>query len=112
MAPDTAGGMQSDAGRQEVLCRPDEILRHYAVFDDFLRVIDIVDKAIEGLDALLQPALDVSPIGGLDEARNDIEREDAFGPGRLAIDVEGDTQMQQGLFRRSLALQDLAFWQC
>ena len=45
------------------------------------------------------------------DARNQVEGENAFGAGGVAIDVEGDAHLQQQAFGGPLALQQLAFFE-
>src|SRR6185295_2476493 len=79
--------------------------------DDMLGLVDIVDKQVEGLNTLLQPTLDEGPIAGFYDARDHVEREDALRPSRIAVDVERDPHVQEGLLSSPLALQEFARWQ-
>ena len=73
-----------------------------------LGLVDIVNKQVEGLNTLLQPAFDEGPIGSFHNARDDIEREDALRPSRIAVDVERDPHVQEGLLSSPLASQEFA----
>ena len=68
--------------------------RHDAGFQDLLAVIDVVDEAVQGRDALRQAALHVAPLGRRDDARDQVERDQALGARAIgvlrAIDREGD----------------------
>ena len=84
MAPDTTRWPQAGTGWEQTFGRLDEKGRDNAVVDDMLGLVDIVNKQVEGLNALLQSTLDEGPIAGFHNARDDIEREDALRPGRAA----------------------------
>ena len=112
VTPDTSWGIEFHAGFQQVLGSADHMLRNYAVFHNALLVIDIVDEEIERIDPLLQPALDLGPFCGLDDAGNDVKRPYSLCPRLVAVDIEGDTQLQQGSFRCSPVLEEFAFWKC
>src|SRR5262244_415202 len=106
MAPDATRWPQAHTGWQQTFGRLDEKGRDNAVVDDMLGLIEIVNKQVEGLNTLLQPTLDAGPIAGFHNARDDIEREDALRPSRIAVDVERDPHVQEGLLSRPLALQE------
>src|SRR5215813_9673830 len=108
MAPDATRWPQAYTWWQQTFGRLDEKGRDNAVVDDMLGLIDIVNKQVEGLNALLQPTLDEGPIAGFHNAWDDIEREDALRPGRIAVDVERDSHVQEGLLSSSLAPQEFA----
>ncbi len=91
--------------------REHHFARNDAVVQNLLIVIDVVDERVQGVDALLQAALDVIPFVGGDDARNQVEGEDALGPGGFAIDVESDAHLQQQALRRVLIAQQVAFGQ-
>ena len=60
------------------------------------------------MDALLQPALDPVPFLGRDDARNQIEGERPLGAGRVAVDVEGDAELDEDALGGLLAAFELA----
>ena len=70
-------------------------------------MVDVVDEVVERVDALLEAALDPVPFLGRHDARNQVEGEDAFGAGGVAVDVEGDAQLQQQALGGVLAAQQL-----
>ena len=78
------------------------MFRDDAVFHNALLVINVVDEQVEGLDPLLQPTLDVSPIRGLNHTWKNVEREDLLRPGLVAIYIESDAQLEHSLFCGSL----------
>jgi hypothetical protein len=71
-------------------------------------VIDIADEGVQCVDALLEAAFDALPFVGRDNARNQVEGEDAFRAGGIAVDVEGDAQLQQQAFGGVFVAQQLA----
>jgi hypothetical protein len=75
-----------------------DIFWNDAVFDNVLCMVYVVNEQIERLNPLLQTTLDIVPIRGLDNARDDIERKYPFGTSRVPIDVKCDAKVQQGLF--------------
>ena len=79
-----------------------------AVLEDFLVVIDVVDEGVERVDALLEAAFDAVPFVRRDDARDQVEGEDAFGAGGVAVDVEGDAQLQQQALGGVLVAEQLA----
>ena len=48
------------------------------------------------------------PFLGADDPRDDIEGKDALGAGDVAVNIEGDPQLEQGMLGRLLAPQELA----
>ena len=101
--------IQSGAARQHVLARGNQPLWNHPVLDDLAIVIDVVDEQIQGLDALLEPALDVLPLARLDNPRHDVEGPDLFGSRLVAIDVERDAHVQQGQIGSLLAPFEFPF---
>ena len=58
-----------------------------------------------------RPALDAVPLGGRDDARDEVEREDPLGAGAVAVDVERDAHVQERALGRLLPAQQLAVGQ-
>src|SRR5438445_13633287 len=108
MAPDATRWPQAGTGWEQTFGRLDEKGRDNAVVDDMLGLVDIVNKQVEGLNALLQPTLDEGPIAGLHNARDDSEREDALCPGRIAVELGREPHDQQGLRSSPVARQESA----
>ena len=80
----------------EVAGAHDQPAGHDAVAEDLLLVVDVVDEAVERADALLQPGLDQPPLVGRDQARDEVEGEDALGALLLVgVDGEGDPLVQE-----------------
>ncbi len=70
-----------------------EVGRHDAVVQDLLVVIDVVEELVDRRDPLLDPALDDPPVGGGQDARDEVERQDAIDRVALGIDREGDPEI-------------------
>ena len=81
----------------EVASPDDQAARHHAVAQDFSLVVDIVDEAVQRLDALPQARFDQLPLRGRDEARDEVEGEDTLRPLLLVrVDGEGDALVEEG----------------
>ncbi len=75
----------------------DDFFRDDLVFQDFLVVVNVVDEFVEGVDALLQAALDPVPFLGADDARNQVEGKNASGARRIATMVGRTANMRRAL---------------
>ena len=89
----------------------DDLLRDDFVLQDFLVVVNVVDKLVERVDALLEAALDPIPLLGADDARDQVEGENPLRARRIPIDIKGNAHLQKQRFRRALAAQKLTFFQ-
>jgi hypothetical protein len=69
--------------------RDDQLPRHDAVVDDLAPVVDVVDEAVERADPLGQSALDLGPLGGGDDARDEVERERAVAHRPVEVRTAG-----------------------
>ncbi len=87
--------------------RMNHFFRDDLVLQDLLVVIDVVDESVEGMDALLESALDPFPFLGAHDPGNQVERENALGAGGVAVNVECDSQLQQQALGRALAAFEL-----
>ncbi len=94
-----AGDLRIDIGRHvdidhfgaELGVALDLLGRHDAGLEDRLLVIDVVDEAIERRHALSQAALHLAPFVGRDDARDEVERDQALGAlvGHVRVFVPG-----------------------
>ena len=66
-----------------------------AILHDALLVVNVVQEKVERGDALRQSPLDDFPFVRGNNARDQIERKDALGAARVAIDVEGHALTQK-----------------
>ena len=57
---------------------------------DRLVVVDVVQERVQRVHALAQSPIEHLPLVGRNDARNDVERNQALGAGLLAVDREGD----------------------
>jgi hypothetical protein len=69
--------------------------RDAAIAQDALLVINVVEKVVEGRDPLGQPAFEHLPLGARDDARDQVEGEDALNALFLPVDREGDALIQK-----------------
>ncbi len=76
--------------------------RHDAIGDNFLVVIDVVDKQIQRFDSLFETTLDRLPIIGLDDPRYDIKRKNPLGPLVATVNGKGNPHLQQCRLRSLL----------
>jgi hypothetical protein len=65
-------------------------LRDLAGADELLLAVDVGDEGVEGADALLEAAREVGPFVGVEDARDDVERDEplriaALGLGSVLI---------------------------
>ena len=97
VAPHAPRRGEAGAGAAETLPRIDEPVGNDAVFDDPALVVNVVDEQVEGVDPLLEPALDRRPFVGIDHPRHDVKRPDLFRPGLVAVDVERDPHREERL---------------
>ena len=85
-------------GGEHVLGRDDLFL------EDALVGIEVLEEQIQRLHALDQARLDLRPFRIRDDARHEIERENALGALLVAVDGEGDALAQEGGVDRGAAL--------
>ncbi len=78
-----------------MLAGVDDFTRDDAVVKDFAVVIHVLQKQIEGGDALGQAALDCLPLGACDDARQQVMREDSLGSFFPAVDRECDALIEE-----------------
>src|SRR5262249_21336906 len=105
MAPDTPWRPQADTRLQQTFCRLDDKGGDDAIFEDMLLLIHIINEQIEGLNTLLQATLDDGPVGGFHNPWNNIERKNPLCPSFVAIHVESDPHVEEGLLGSPLAMQ-------
>ena len=79
--------------------------RNHPVLENLLLMIDIVQKQIQGGDALGQAALQKLPFLGGNDPGDHVERKNLLRPGRIAINVKGDALPQKcGVHRLPLGV--------
>ena len=79
--------------------------RDHPRLQDALIVIDVVQKGVEGGDALADPLVQMLPLPGGNDAGNAVERDEALGAVPIPVDVEGDAdpaKQQIGLLTLAL----------
>ena len=98
--------IQPDEFRPVVLRGADDFEWDHSFLHDSLVVVDIVEKKIQCSQALLQAALQVSPLVRRDDARHEIKRHDPLGALIAAIHGECDSLVEIRAFRHgALALE-------
>ena len=101
---DAAGRIEAHHLGPEMLRRLHVLARDLALLDDPLLVVDVLKEEIEREHALLQPGLDLHPFRVRNDARHQVERENALGALLVAVDGEGDALAQEGGVHRAAAL--------
>ena len=69
--------------------------RDEPVLERLLRAVDVGQEQVEGLHALAHAGLDHRPVGGGDDPRDHVERQDAVDRVAVAVDREGDALVVQ-----------------
>ncbi len=93
-----AGDMNPDAARRAAALHlghivgigQDQFGRDDPGLQTFLRAIDVGEEEVDRANPLGEPGLQPRPFGRADDARHDVERDQAFAGFRVAIDGEGD----------------------
>ena len=78
-----------------MLRRIEDILGEDLVLHDLLVVINVVEKEVQRLDALLKSGGQMVPFLLRNDARHEVERENPLGAALLAVDGEGDPLLQE-----------------
>ncbi len=81
--------------------------RDAAGANDVLVVVNVVQKAVERLHPLLEPALEQAPFASRNDARHDVEGDQPFGAGVLAVDGKSDADAVEGALGFLALLGDL-----
>jgi len=87
---DPARHVQAHHFRAELLVLRHAFLRYAAGSEDFLVMVDIAQKRIQGLCALPQSLCDRAPLGSRDDVRQHVERDQPLRSGLLAVNGKGD----------------------
>jgi hypothetical protein len=77
----------------------DQLARNAAGADDFLLVVDVVEKGVEGDHPLLDALRELAPFAAGDDAGDDVEGDELFGGVFVAVDREGDAGLAEDVFR-------------
>src|SRR5207247_275797 len=73
VAPDSERRIETVALLAEGDGGGDHVRRDGAILEDLLLVINVVNEAVERVNALLEAAIDVVPLGSADDARDQVE---------------------------------------
>jgi hypothetical protein len=99
MRPDVVGRVSADHFGAELRIAQRQLFGDFPVRNDSARAVNIVQKRIDGKDALLQARAQPGPFARRQDARHNVERDDAFIGLCFAIDREGDAQLAEHGFR-------------
>ncbi len=83
-----------------------------AIGQNLLVAIDVGQEEVQGAQSLGQPRFDLCPLGRVDDAREEVRRDDPLGRAFGAVDREGDALQQKGLLKRLLPVSQLRRGQC
>ena len=84
----------------EMRSAANDFARNNAVAHDLLVVIDIMQKEIQRGDPLAETALYVFPFDAGNDARDQIEWKDSFGPFLIVIDCKGHSLREECVVRQ------------
>jgi hypothetical protein len=96
---DTANRLHRRHHRLKGRVLQNEVLRHEAGTHDLALSIGIADEGVQRLDALLQALCKLVPLRRGEDPRHDVERDDPLRALGVAIDVEGDSDAPEEVFR-------------
>jgi hypothetical protein len=86
-----------------LLAREHEVGGEHAIGQAALVAVDVEQEQVQGGDALDEAVLDAAPLVGRDDARHEVEREDALQPLGFAVHGEGDAVVEQRELLEALA---------
>ena len=87
-----------------------QIFGHDAGLENLTAAVNVLDVGVDGFDALLETAPQQVPFLGRDDARNDIEGDQAFLRLGIAIDGKGDADAaEQQLGFAAAEIEDVGF---
>ncbi len=84
--------------RAEIGIAVDEVGRDFPGRDDLARAVDVGEKHVQRLDALVQTGLEFRPFGPADHPRDDVEGDQPLGRVLVAVDGEGDADAPEQEF--------------
>src|SRR6516164_3082365 len=111
VAPDSARRIDSAALRAVKRGRMSDLLGDHFVFQALLAVVNVVDKFVESVDALLEATLDPIPLLGADDPGNQIEGENPLCACGISINIKGNAHLEEERVGRSLVPQKFALFQ-
>ena len=87
---DAARRLHAHHLRHEGLVLDDQVFRDAAGLDDLLAMVDVVHEGVERAHALLDAGGEAAPFRRAQDARDDVEGNEALGGAVVAVDGEGD----------------------
>ena len=103
MRPDAERRRKAFALLAEVFRIRQQLGRKHAVFDDFLIVVQIVDKQVQRMHALLEPGRNLIPFLLGDHSRNQIERHRPIDARIFEVHTKRDASHECGYLTGGLA---------
>jgi hypothetical protein len=95
---DAGGRANPDHLGQESLVLRNELLRNSSCAENFLAVVDVVEKGVERLHPLFDALREAAPFRAGDDPRHDVEGDKPLGRLLLAIDGKGDAGLAEDAF--------------
>ena len=86
------------------------VLRQDSCLQDGVIVIDVVQEQVQRTHALLEALLQRAPLRRRNDARNDVERDEALGAAILTVNRKSDAHPMERAFRFIALLRDLCGW--
>ena len=102
-----AGNFQSDHFAAEVRTGINQRARNFAVVENALLAVNVLQEKIQRHHALGKPAVNLFPFGMGQDPRNQVERKQPFGILSIAVDCESDALNQERKIGEFPALLEL-----
>jgi hypothetical protein len=99
MGIDPTGRCDADHLGQEGVVLRDQLFGDATGADDFLTVVNVIEKRVDCTHPLFDPAFQSAPFSGGNHARHDVERDQTFIRLGLTIDIERDAGPAEKRFR-------------
>ena len=103
MHPHVVRRAVADHLRAIVRVAQNQLRRDDVLLEDAARAVDVLQKHVERGDALDQPLLQLAPLAARQQARHNVERDQAFSGFLVAVDAEGDAHAAEHEFGLSAA---------
>ncbi len=94
----SCGALAADHLRPVVGVAQDQLRRNDPLLEDRALAVHVLEEQVQRLDPLGQARLELAPFGARDQARHDVERDQALGRVLVAVDAEGDADAAEHVF--------------
>ena len=91
VAVDAARWIDADHFWHERAVLNDQLVRDKSRLQDFLTVVDVIHESVQGFDALFDAGFQAAPLGSVNNARQDIEGDQAFARVFAAVDSKSNS---------------------